>query len=65
MRDATESMWYCPTCRAWNGTQLPACLECDRDRPNIPVTSDNVPVNDSRDVTPKHRVHAKIRYLAP
>ena len=58
-----QSMWFCPDCEAWNGTRLPACLECDRDQPILPVTSDNVPVRDSRDVSTKHRCHAKIRYL--
>jgi len=60
MRDV-NSMWWCKDCRSWNGTQLPSCLECGRDRPLLPVTSDNVPVNDSRNVTLKHRVRAKAR----
>jgi len=58
MKDV-NSMWYCPNCRAWNGTELPACLNCKRQRPLLPVTVDNVPVEHSKDVTPKHRLYAK------
>ncbi len=58
MKDVS-SMWWCKDCESWNGTQLPACLDCERQRPLLPVTSDNVPVEHSKDVTLKHRVYAK------
>jgi hypothetical protein len=57
-----DSMWFCKTCEAWNGTELPRCLECDRERPLFPVTSDSVPVSDSKNVTFWHRIDAKIGY---
>jgi hypothetical protein len=58
MKDV-NSMWWCKDCQTWNGTELPACLKCERQRPLLPVTVDNVPVKHSKDVTLKHRVYAK------
>jgi hypothetical protein len=54
-----SAMWYCPTCETWNGTKLDRCLGCERERPRVPVTSDDVPVDDSRDVTLAMRARAK------
>jgi len=59
MMNDVSSMWWCKDCEAWNGTQLPACLKCKRKRPALPVTSDNVPVDHSEDVTVTHRLLAK------
>jgi len=58
-----ESMWWCKDCQKWNGTKLPACLECKRKRPVFPVTVDNVPVTHADDVTLTHRIRAKLTKL--
>jgi hypothetical protein len=63
MSDELKSMWFCPECRAWNGTRLQTCLECKRARPLVPVTVGGVPVGHSEDVTLRHRVRAKIDRL--
>ena len=62
-RPSTDSMWWCRNCRTWNGTQLPACLKCERRRPALPVTVDNVPVTHADDVTLTHRIRAKLTKL--
>jgi hypothetical protein len=63
MDDDLPAMWYCPNCRTWNGRKLGRCLGCDHDRPRLPVTTEDVPVQNSTDVTLTHRVRAKVRKL--
>jgi len=58
-----DSMWWCKDCQTWNGTELPACLKCERQRPLLPVTVDNVPVKHAKDVKLTHRAKAKVRQL--
>lgn len=53
-------MWWCSTCRTWNGSKLPACLNCERDRPRLPVRADRVPVEHSDDVTLFMRARARL-----
>jgi len=55
-----DSMWWCPTCEAWVGTEIETCFQCDTKRPLLPVTSAQVSVDDSKQVTTTHRVRAKI-----
>jgi hypothetical protein len=53
-------MWWCSICRTWNGSELPSCLNCERDRPRLPVRDDNVPVEHSDDVTLFMRARARL-----
>jgi hypothetical protein len=55
-----DSMWYCPTCEAWVGTEIETCFVCETERPLLPVTSDAVPVDYAPNVTTTHRVRAKL-----
>ena len=56
-------MWFCPSCVAWNGSELDRCLECERDRPRVPVTTADVEVDDARRVTTRRRVAVKLAKL--
>lgn len=58
-----DAMWFCPDCRTWNGTKLPRCLGCKRERPRIPVTVDDVDVDDARRVTTRDRLVTKAKKL--
>ena len=58
-----DSMWYCPTCEAWVGTKIETCFQCNTERPLLPVTSAQVSVDDSKQVTLRHRTRAKIDRL--
>lgn len=58
-----SEMWYCPNCVAWNGSELDQCLECERDRPRVPVTTADVDVDDARNVTTSRRVAVKVEKL--
>ena len=58
-----QSMWFCPTCETWVGYELNACGRCDRGRPILPVTSDNVPVKHSKRVIFTHCARAKFQYV--
>lgn len=60
-----DSMWYCPECRSWVGTEIETCFVCETDRPRIPVTHDRVPVDYAPNVTLKHRLSAKLRWVVP
>jgi len=56
-------MWFCANCVAWNGSKLDRCLECERDRPRIPVTTAGVDVDDARQVTRRERYRIKLEKL--
>ena len=60
MTTDVDSMWHCPTCEAWVGTKIETCFQCNTERPLLPVTSAQVSVDDSKQVTVRHRVRAKI-----
>lgn len=58
-----NSMWFCPECDSWVGTEIETCFVCETERPLLPVTSEQVPVDDSKQVTSTHRLRAKIERL--
>jgi len=60
MTTDVDEMWWCPSCQSWVGTEIETCFVCDTERPLLPVTHDRVPVTDSKQVTVRHRVRAKI-----
>jgi hypothetical protein len=62
-RPRSESPWYCPGCRSWNGWKLETCLGCDEGRPRLPLRYDDVAFDDSRKVTLRHRIRGKLQSL--
>jgi len=61
---SARGMWLCPTCETWVGRKLGECAE-GHTRPFLPVWSDLVDVDDSRQVTTRDRLSAKVRGLRP
>ena len=57
-----DAMWLCPHCAIWVGTKLDTCSE-GHERPRIPVTHDDVAVDDSRHVARTDRIRVKARKL--
>jgi hypothetical protein len=53
-------MWLCPHCEAWVGRKLDECAE-GHPRPLLPVWSGLVDADDSRQVTTRQRLRAKVR----
>jgi len=63
MTTDVNSMWWCPGCESWVGTEIETCFVCETERPLLPVTSDRVPIDYAPNVTTTHRVRAKIDRL--
>jgi len=63
MTTDVDEMWWCPGCESWVGTEIETCFVCNTDRPLLPVTSAQVSVDDSKQVTLRHRTRAKIDRL--
>lgn len=53
-------MWLCPRCEMWVGRKLDQCSE-GHPRPWLPVWSGLVDADDSRQVSTRDRLRAKLR----
>ena len=60
--DDLDSMWLCPECETWVGTELETCRR-DHERPSIPVCSDDVDADWSKRMTRWDRYRVKLRKL--
>ena len=62
MTGRDRGMWLCPRCETWVGRKLDEC-NAGHARPFVPVWSGLVDVDDSRQVTARQRLRAKVRGL--
>lgn len=60
--DVTRSPWYCPECELWVGRKLEDCMD-RHGRPRLPLLYEDVDVDNSRRVTFRDRIRAKVRRL--